>query len=154
MRRSCSSVMLISEHTSCLQARCSSSSGPSALGWSTLDGLRRHPHPIERLFLEAGDRAKERHYRAWDLINSARGSTGDGGRKDALQDLNKDRVSLARAPLDRANLVKINLEGALLMEANLEGAHLEGAHLEQAKLGERTLRAPTSRERTWKAPTS
>jgi hypothetical protein len=23
-------------------------------------------------FLEAGDRAKERHYRAWDLINAAR----------------------------------------------------------------------------------
>lgn len=43
-------------------------------------------------FLGAGDRAKERHYRAWDLINSARGSTGDGGRRDALQDLNTDGV--------------------------------------------------------------
>ena len=48
--------------------------------------------------LEADNRAKERHYRAWDLINSARGSTGDGGRRDALQDLNKDRVSLSGGP--------------------------------------------------------
>ena len=45
--------------------------------------------------LEADNRAKERHYRAWDLINSARGSTGDGGRRDALQDLNKDHVVAA-----------------------------------------------------------
>ena len=30
--------------------------------------------------LEADNRAKERHYRAWELINAARGSTGDGGR--------------------------------------------------------------------------
>jgi hypothetical protein len=52
--------------------------------------------------LEADSRAKERHYRAWDLINAARGSSGDGGRKDALQDLNKDRVSLAAAPLEKA----------------------------------------------------
>jgi hypothetical protein len=27
-------------------------------------------------FLEADDRAKERHYRAWELINAARGSWG------------------------------------------------------------------------------
>lgn len=40
-------------------------------------------------FSEAPDRTKERHYRAWELINSARGSTGDGGRIDALQDLNR-----------------------------------------------------------------
>src|SRR5215218_6491282 len=35
-------------------------------------------------FSEAGDRQKAKHYRAWELINSARGSTGDGGRRDAL----------------------------------------------------------------------
>jgi hypothetical protein len=32
---------------------------------------------------EAGDREKQKHYRAWELINSAQGSTGDGGRRDA-----------------------------------------------------------------------
>ena len=42
--------------------------------------------------LEADDRDKERHYRAWELINAARGSTGDGGRRDALEDLNRDNI--------------------------------------------------------------
>jgi hypothetical protein len=86
-------------------------------------------------FLEAGDRAKERHYRAWDLINSARGSTGDGGRKDALQDLNKDGVSLAAAPLEKASLPKVDLRGAYLVGTRLEGANLAAANLEGARLG-------------------
>jgi hypothetical protein len=33
---------------------------------------------------EADDREKQKHYRAWELINSARGSNGDGGWRDAL----------------------------------------------------------------------
>ena len=85
-------------------------------------------------FLEAGDRAKERHYRAWDLVNSARGSTGDGGRKDALQDLNQDGVSLAAAPLENAYLPGVDLKGAFLWDAHLQGAHLQGAHLQGAVL--------------------
>ena len=85
-------------------------------------------------FLEAGDRAKERHYRAWDLINSARGSTGDGGRRDALQDLNKDGVSLNGAPLERAYLVGVDLKGANLGGANLQGNDLRGVNLEGANL--------------------
>lgn len=32
-------------------------------------------------FLEADDRAKERHYRAWELINSARGRPATAGEK-------------------------------------------------------------------------
>jgi hypothetical protein len=59
-------------------------------------------------FREAPDRAKQKHYRAWDLIISARGSTGDGGRRDALRDLNEDDVSLAGAPLAKAFLVEVN----------------------------------------------
>lgn len=99
--------------------------------------------------LESDDRTKERHYRAWELINSARGSTGDGGRKDALQDLNRDGVSLAGAPLEKAylhgidlesaSLAKANLEGADLQEANLTTADLRGASLEGANLYEANL---------------
>jgi hypothetical protein len=85
-------------------------------------------------FLEAGDRAKERHYRAWDLINSARGSTGDGGRRDALQDLNKDGVSLAAAPLEQAYLPGVDLTRAFLERADLTDAHLTDAHLTDAHL--------------------
>src|SRR3954465_2131499 len=95
-------------------------------------------------FWEADDRTKQSHYRAWELINSARGSTGDGGRRDALQDLNEDRVNLSAAPLADAYLGKVqlpnatmataNLSGAILLEADLTGAILFKADLIGAKL--------------------
>src|SRR3954451_11731828 len=47
---------------------------------------------------EASDREKQKHYRAWELINSARGSTGDGGRRDALRDLNEDILCPRKNP--------------------------------------------------------
>jgi hypothetical protein len=97
-------------------------------------------------FLEADQRARQaeeaikaRHYRAWELINAARGSTGDGGRRDALQDLNKDHVSLAGAPLERAYLNEVDLEGANLQGANLQGASLAFANLHRANLQVATL---------------
>jgi Pentapeptide repeats (8 copies) len=119
--------------------------------WS-LSGLRKLDYRLRRLpfFLlleqiavlvaviwwisEAGDRTKERHYRAWELINSARGSIADGGRRDALQDLNRDGVSLAKAPLRQAHLVDIDLRGADLQGADLRGADLQGADLSDANL--------------------
>lgn len=95
-------------------------------------------------FMEADDRTRERHYRAWELVNSARGSTGDGGRKSALEELNSDHVSLAAAPLDdawlqgiqlpKADLTYVHLKGATLIEANLRGANLSGADLRGAML--------------------
>ena len=99
--------------------------------------------------LEADNRAKERHYRAWDLINSARGSPGDCGRKDALQDLNKDGVSLAGAPLEQAYLPGINLKGTDLGLANLKGAALWKANLKGAHyLTQEQLDAANGDDRT------
>ena len=85
-------------------------------------------------FLESGERLKERHYRAWEIVNSARGSTGDGGRRDALQDLNNDGVYLAVAPLTDAYLINIQLQGAMLAGAMLPGANLVQANLLKASL--------------------
>lgn len=98
--------------------------------------------PIVGLFwvFEADDRTKAKHYRAWELVNSARGSTGDGGRISALQDLNDDGVSLAAAPLEKANLRGIRLESANLRGANLAGADLIGADLAGADLSYADLR--------------
>lgn len=87
--------------------------------------------------LRANDRAKERHYRAWDLINAARGWTGDGGRRDALEDLHKDGVSLAGAPLEQTYLPGIDLRGAILELAKLKASG-----------------SPTSSARTSSAPAS
>jgi Pentapeptide repeats (8 copies) len=89
---------------------------------------------IAQWFLEAGDRAKERHYKAWDIVNTARGSTGDGGRRDALQDLNNDGVSLADAPLSKAYLIGVKLPGATLNGATLSDTNLVEASLANANL--------------------
>jgi len=84
---------------------------------------------------EAGDREKQKHYRAWELINSARGSTGDGGRRDALQDLNEDKVDLSGAPLDKAYLDGVQLQNARLLITGLNQAALNRANLSGAYLG-------------------
>jgi hypothetical protein len=80
-------------------------------------------------------------YEAWQVINSAAGQGGSGGRIDALQSLNKDRISLARLTVEGANLTGINLQHAKLQganfrnanlsEANLSGANLDGASLDK-----------------------
>lgn len=88
---------------------------------------------------ECDDRTKERHYRAWELINSARESTGDGGRKDALQALNEDGASLAGASLENAYLPGIDLKGANLYRAHLSNAELSGANFGDAKAWEANL---------------
>ena len=36
-------------------------------------------------FSESGDRVKQRHYQAWQVINTAQGKGGSGGRIEALQ---------------------------------------------------------------------
>lgn len=43
-------------------------------------------------FSESGNRIKQRHYQAWQVINTAQGKGGSGGRIDALQELNADNV--------------------------------------------------------------
>ena len=93
-----------------------------------------------RVEAEAGVLAlKAANYQAWAVVNSAQGKGGSGGRVDALQDLNRNGVSLAGVRLDGAWLEGIELSGARLSkaslrEANLSGAKLPGANLEDADL--------------------
>lgn len=120
-------------------------------------------------FAESGDRKKQKHYQAWQVINTAQGKGGNGGRIDALQELNHDHVALAGVDLSGAFLEGIRLPRAELLRANLErcdirhsvltgarltyadlqwanlresvltGMRLEGAHLENADLAESDL---------------
>jgi hypothetical protein len=76
---------------------------------------------------EADDREKQKHYRAWELINSACGSTGDGGRHDALRDLNEDYADLSAAPLAKAYLAGVQLPEAGLIWADLAWTKSTGA---------------------------
>src|SRR2546425_6431596 len=45
-------------------------------------------------FAASGTRQKQKHYQAWQVVNTAQGKGGSGGRIEALQDLNRDGVHL------------------------------------------------------------
>lgn len=88
------------------------------------------------------DRMKQKHYQAWQVINTAQGKGGSGGRIDALQELNEDRVPLVGVDVSGAYLQDLKLPGADLRRAdfkaadarraNLRKADLDGVHLNQA----------------------
>ena len=61
-------------------------------------------------FSESGDRAKQKHYQAWQVINTAQGKGGSGGRLEALQELNADRVPLVGVDVAGAYLQGIRLD--------------------------------------------
>jgi hypothetical protein len=92
-------------------------------------------------FVEAPQRQKMRHYQAWQLINSAQGNTGNGGRVDALEDLNNDHVSLVNINVTDAALEGLELPNADLRRAIMHGVDLKdskfiGADLESSLLNE------------------
>ena len=96
---------------------------------------------LKALKEEAEERKVGAEGRAWSLIYQARGSTGDGGRRYALEYLNGKKANLSSLPLAKAYLVKIKLP-----KANLSGADLSGANLFLADLFSATLsRADLSR---------
>jgi hypothetical protein len=77
-------------------------------------------------FSEAGDRVKQRHYQAWQVINTAQGKGGSGGRIEALQELNEDKVPLVGVDLTSAFLQGIRLRDANLLRSNFSSADLRG----------------------------
>src|SRR5271154_3236762 len=93
-------------------------------------------------FSESGDRIKQRHYQAWQVINTAQGKGGSGGRIEALQELNADKIPLVGVDasgsflqgirLIHANLLRANLEESDLRDCNLEGSDLQYANLHSA----------------------
>lgn len=111
-------------------------------------------------FSESGDRVKQRHYQAWQVINTAQGKGGSGGRIDALQELNEDKVPLVGVDvssaflqgihLQKANLLRSNFSSADLRNsdlsgcnftlANLNSANFRGAKLDRASFAEADLR--------------
>src|SRR6476660_5967717 len=55
-------------------------------------------------FVEAPQRRKTKHYQAWQVINTAQGKGGSGGRIDALEQLNEDGVALEGGDVSDASL--------------------------------------------------
>ena len=111
-------------------------------------------------FAESGDRVKQRHYQAWQVINTAQGKGGSGGRIEALQELNADKVPLVGVDVSSAFLQSLNLKNANLLRsdfssadlrnsnlagvdftlANLNSANLRGAALDHCKCAQADLR--------------
>ena len=94
--------------------------------------------------VEWPDRQKQKHYQAWQVINTAQGKGGSGGRIEALHELNQDRVplvgvnvsgaALMGVGLEKADLHRSTFEAADLRNCNLRSANLEYANLSQANL--------------------
>ena len=80
-------------------------------------------------FSEAGDRVKLRHYQAWQVINTAQGKGGSGGRIEALQELNQDKVPLVGVDVSSAFLQGLRLEHANLLRSNFSSADVRNADL-------------------------
>jgi hypothetical protein len=81
-------------------------------------------------FAGAPDRLKQKHYQAWQVINTAQGKGGNGGRIDALEELNRDRVSL----------IGVNVNGAYLQGLRLSRAQARRASFAEADLRDSDLR--------------
>jgi len=101
-------------------------------------------------YSEAGDRKKQKHYQAWQVIDTAQGKGGNGGRIEALQELNADGVALVGVDLSGAFLQGLELRGAKLARADLEAADLrhsilEGSDLEYAQLKSANFRSGSLR---------
>ena len=80
-------------------------------------------------FAESGDRVKQRHYQAWQVINTAQGKGGSGGRIEALQELNADHVPLVGVDVSSAFLQGLNLKSANLMRSDFSAADLRNSNL-------------------------
>jgi hypothetical protein len=96
-------------------------------------------------FSESGDRRKQKHYQAWQVINTAQGKGGSGGRIEALQELNEDHQSLVGLDAPGAFLQGVQLTGANLLRCNLEATDLRDSHLASADLEFGNLRSANFR---------
>jgi hypothetical protein len=96
-------------------------------------------------FSESGDRLKQKHYQAWQVINTAQGKGGSGGRVEALQELNADRVPLVGVDVSGAFLQGINLANARLLRANFNSADLRDSNFHLADFTDADLKSANFR---------
>jgi len=85
-------------------------------------------------FAESGDRDKQKHYQAWQVINTAQGKGGSGGRTEALQELAADHIALVGVDVSDAFLQGVRLSGANLARANLRATDARAGVFERADL--------------------
>lgn len=99
-------------------------------------------------FSESGDRVKLRHYQAWQVINTAQGKGGSGGRIEALQELNEDKVPLVGVDVSSAFLQGLHLPRANLLRCDFSSADLRNSDLAESDLTLANLNAANFRYAT------
>ena len=97
-------------------------------------------------FSESGNRLKQKHYQAWQVINTAQGKGGNGGRIEALQELNSDGCPLVGVDASGAFLQNVHLERARLRRADFSAADLRDSHFDFADLSDADLRSSNFRQ--------
>ncbi len=97
-------------------------------------------------FADSGNRIKQKHYQAWQVINTAQGKGGSGGRIEALQELNRDHVSLTGVDASGAFLSQIRLQHGHLERCDLHSADLRRSDMTDADLSVSNLRGANFRE--------
>src|SRR5712675_1120471 len=97
-------------------------------------------------FSESGDRIKQKHYQAWQVINTSQGKGGSGGRIEALQELNRDRVPLVGINAASAFLQGVRLHNAKLLRCNLEACDLRNSDLSASDMQFASLKSANFRD--------
>jgi len=85
-------------------------------------------------FADSHNRVKQRHYQAWQVINTAQGKGGSGGRVEALEQLNNDSISLVGVDVSGAFLRGVSLPNARLSRCDLHAADLRDSNLANARM--------------------
>jgi hypothetical protein len=83
---------------------------------------------------ESHERTQQKHYQAWQVINTSQGKGGSGGRVDALEQLNNDHVPLVGVDVAEAFLQDVALQKAELRRANFHAADVRRADFRRAML--------------------
>jgi len=97
-------------------------------------------------FSESGDRLKQKHYQAWQVINTAQGKGGNGGRIEALQELDQDGVRLVGVDVAGAFLQGIRLPRASLLRADLNAVDARNSNFQAADFTNANLHSGNFRE--------
>jgi len=97
-------------------------------------------------FTESGDRLKQKHYQAWQVINTAQMKGGSGGRIEALQELDEDGVPLVGVDVSGAFLQGIRLPRARLLRADFRAVDARNSNFQSADFSYANLQSGNFRD--------
>ena len=101
-------------------------------------------------FHDSDNRIRQQHYQAWQVINTAQGKGGSGGRIDALQELNNDGVGLVGVDVSGAFLQGVHLGKARLLRSDFSAADVRNSDFKAADLQDANLHSANFRNSSFR----